>query len=262
MEETFNAWAGHAGLRQRRYVGLGLPLLAVLPPEQRVALLAHELAHFRNGDPLRSRLVSTAIVTLDGWYLGLRPPSIWPGQQQGDSEMGGFIAFVSTLLSNVTMYLLSWIPRSLTTVAVHLAWDTSQRAEYLADRLGAEVSGGEPFARMLASLLLDDLVPLAAQRAELRADSPGAIEELGAQISEMPLREGQRRHRAAALEETCLDATHPPLAYRIALLRVRPAAGRVRLSADESAAIDAELRDAYAWADGRLRDGYRRRLYF
>lgn len=64
VDGEVNAFMGSSGFPPRRVLGLGLPLLYALPPQERVAVIAHELAHARNGDPTRTGLIGTA---LDGW---------------------------------------------------------------------------------------------------------------------------------------------------------------------------------------------------
>src|SRR5207244_8660082 len=73
VDETVNAYWQVSGLRRRRVLGLGVPLLAILEPQERVALVAHELAHARNGDVGRTLVVSSALRTLEEIYLTLTP---------------------------------------------------------------------------------------------------------------------------------------------------------------------------------------------
>ncbi|MFN3629436.1 MAG: M48 family metalloprotease [Casimicrobiaceae bacterium] len=40
------------------------PLMAILSPEERIAVMAHELSHGANGDPLRGTFLSGAVNTL------------------------------------------------------------------------------------------------------------------------------------------------------------------------------------------------------
>src|SRR5438034_377637 len=50
VDHGFNASWSVVGARRTHMLTLGLPLLTVLSPEQRVAIVAHEFAHGRNGD--------------------------------------------------------------------------------------------------------------------------------------------------------------------------------------------------------------------
>src|SRR5262245_20961627 len=53
IDARFNASAGTMGPTRRRIMVLGLPLLAVLRPQERVALIGHEVGHFINHDSRR-----------------------------------------------------------------------------------------------------------------------------------------------------------------------------------------------------------------
>src|SRR5438094_618563 len=73
ISASFNAEWAVLGWRRRRTLTLGLPLLTVLPPQPRAALIAHELAHARNGDSTRGFFVGGAINALSTWYGILGP---------------------------------------------------------------------------------------------------------------------------------------------------------------------------------------------
>jgi Zn-dependent protease with chaperone function len=77
VDATFNASYTRVGLRGRPVLSLGLPLLAVLDPQQKVALMAHEMAHGVNGDPVRSLFVGSAVDALQAWYNLLHPRALW-----------------------------------------------------------------------------------------------------------------------------------------------------------------------------------------
>jgi Zn-dependent protease with chaperone function len=69
----FNASWTPVGIRRRRVMTLGLPLVSVLEPQELVALIAHEHAHARNGDATRGLFVGTAINGLATLYGILEP---------------------------------------------------------------------------------------------------------------------------------------------------------------------------------------------
>ncbi len=64
IDEEFNAGFGRYGLQWKRLLELGLPLLTILEPQERIAILSHELAHGVNGDPARGFVMQTTISTL------------------------------------------------------------------------------------------------------------------------------------------------------------------------------------------------------
>jgi hypothetical protein len=72
VDHRLNASWSVVGLRRRRVLTLGLPLLMLLEPQQRVALVAHELAHERNGDATHGLVVGSSVRALAEFYDGDR----------------------------------------------------------------------------------------------------------------------------------------------------------------------------------------------
>jgi heat shock protein HtpX len=72
----FNAVFNQVGWQRKKILYLGLPLFSSLDGQEKVALLAHEVAHGVNGDPNRSFFVGTAIGSLATWYGFLRPDGL------------------------------------------------------------------------------------------------------------------------------------------------------------------------------------------
>src|SRR5436189_272087 len=60
IHTDFNAGFQKVGWRQKTVLSLGYPLWIALTDKERVALIAHELAHDVNGDSTRSRIIGTA----------------------------------------------------------------------------------------------------------------------------------------------------------------------------------------------------------
>jgi Zn-dependent protease with chaperone function len=213
-------------------VALGLPLVTVLSPAERVALVAHELAHGRNGDSRRGLFVGSAVQGLVELYELLAPSG-------GESALDVLHAAVFWPLSRPILWLLH--------LESHLLLQDAQRAEYLADALAAEVAGTDAVVALSESLLL----------------APSFFTELDDMVGRVDSRERDRRRRIARLESSRLDATHPPTALRIELLEQRPRlSASVRLSPDSSAAIDAELGDNRPHLADALIDEQRDRIYY
>jgi Zn-dependent protease with chaperone function len=118
----------------------------------------------------------------------------------------------------------------------------SQRAEYLADALGAQVAETRAAASMLQKL---GLVGNFARRASgIRIDMP-FLDEWRDSISRLPDRKRERIRRVSQLEASRLSATHPRTASRLRVIRGRPASiGSVVLSVAVSQRLDKELRSA------------------
>jgi Zn-dependent protease with chaperone function len=65
------------GWRRRRVLMLGSGPLAVLAPQELVALIAHELGHARNGDARRGLVVGSAVSGLAELHALMVPPDVW-----------------------------------------------------------------------------------------------------------------------------------------------------------------------------------------
>ncbi len=147
----------------------------------------------------------------------------------------------------------------------HLLWRDSQRAEYLADHLSARVAGTDAALSALHMLCLANTCVGLRWDARLVQDvAEGSItdlyEELRGRVARLPERERDRVRRVERLASFRLDATHPPTAYRIALLDARPALDpTVHLSPGESVALARELAAVEHRAQEQIVEAYKRR---
>lgn len=235
----FNASYRICGWRQAPYMELGLPLLLALSPQERVALIAHELSHGVNGDPMRGRLLFGSVGSLVQWGVSLRPLSI--GQAGNGQPMGPLVSLVAIPFEMTLLLLSELLIRSALGVQT-LVLHESQRAEYFADRLAASVASSAAMASGLEKLYLIDEADAAIRRVALT----GAEEPLSGIVSQAIGRvdaQTLERHRAesrAKLHQ--VDATHPPTALRVEMLRRRRLLdATVELSSHENRQIDDEL---------------------
>jgi Zn-dependent protease with chaperone function len=230
---------------------LGLPLLAALEPQERVALIGHELGHARNGDSSRGLFVGSAIRGLASWYTVLAPHGTtgMAGSVQRDSDLR-----LAEHVANVFLWVLSRPPLLLFHVEVGLLLHDSRRAEFLADAIGARVSGSDAAIALHEKLLLSSsFEQVVRQCAHPSATDVDVFDAAKSFLDTVPRRERERRRRVAMLEASTLGSTHPPTGQRIRLLEQRPVrSAQVTLTAGESEQIDREL--------GRLRKPLQRRL--
>jgi Zn-dependent protease with chaperone function len=210
FDMEFNAAFGRAGWRRRNILHLGLPFWAILDDDERVALVAHELAHGANRDFDRGFLVGGAITTLHYWCRILTPP---------EYVSGGVVALGMFLLR-----CLSLIPRCLRFILAHLRWRGSQRAEYLADHCAATVGGTAAVLSLLGKLHFERDYRLVREWVAQGYKRASLFDALRQRVTWVPPRELERLHRVAQASAARLDVTHPPVANRIALLKARPAA--------------------------------------
>lgn len=252
VNADYNASWSIVGLRRQRVLTLGLPLLAALDPQERVALIAHELAHARNGDSSRGFIVGGALNAIAEAY----------GSLTNASDTLAFSDFpVVQWLTHGLLWLVSRPVLGLYYVLLLLLLRDSQRAEYLADALGARVAGSKAEIGSQEKLLLESIFDTVALRS-LHGPDQRILEELRTAICDVPGRELERRRRIARLEGTRLSATHPPIARRLELIEARPVEpGEVLLDVERSIRIGEEVRLLEESIGRRIADNYRSSLY-
>ena len=256
ISADWNAFWAVVGARRRRVLVLGLPLLAALEPQERVALIAHEIGHDRNGDARRSLIVGSAVTGLDRLSDLLRPAPQYDSDYLSTAHFGP-IGWVSGGL----MWLVSRPVDAVLWLEARLLLRDMQRAEYLADARAAQVAGTEAAIALEERLLLWSAFELVVQQA-VHDNASDVLNRLRLSLQLVPDRERERRRRVARLEEARLEDTHPPSGLRIELLEGRAAVPpRVVLNSAQSRRIDTELEPLAARVDHELLDAFRGRLY-
>lgn len=243
----FNAFMGVAGLTGRSHLMLGLPILLSLTPQERVAIIAHELAHSVNRDPLRGLVAYQALNFL--WHLGsvLRPAVIF------DPDMG--LLSVAALPFTLLLLGLLWIPQGLAWLLLQLSGEASQRAEDRADLLAASVCGTPAALSGLDKLHLSELYSYSLHKQRLNPERPHAFAEFAHQLSVYPPDKLAALRRRLTGQLLRLDASHPPTSYRMAVVCAHPQPATVRLQPARAQNIEAELapligpvqREAFSW---------------
>ncbi|CAN5791953.1 hypothetical protein BH24DEI2_BH24DEI2_00120 [soil metagenome] len=252
ISPDFNASFSQVGLRQKKVLTLGAPLLFLLDGEELVALISHELAHGVNGDPLRGLYVGTALSTLLNWHDVLHPRTLL------ESFLDIFI-----LPPRLAVYLLAKLCEAAANLLLSLSWRDSQRAEYLADYLAATVSGTEAQLGVLRKLNLSGTFQTTLQQVALEQQRDvGFFETFAANVAKLPERELERLRRLERLPSSRVDTTHPPTVYRLDFQTAHPQQGRVRLSPEDDERLRRELSRAHPKLQKRLVDAFRSNLYY
>ncbi|MEU6442290.1 M48 family metallopeptidase [Streptomyces sp. NPDC047046] len=247
IDAEVNASAMRYGARGRMLLTLGLPLWEILGPEQRLALLGHELAHHAHGDTRHGRVLATASRSLETWDYYLAP--------EGHSAR----AWLNTLVLRPPW----WLVRAARSGLTRLCLRSSLRAEYLADRSAARVASTRAATELLdrilvadaafAALSLEDAkaarVVVGSRAARGQRPEPATErslwDRLAASAASVPETEYERRRRLAVRHGHRVDSTHPPTHLRReALLAGPPRQPLVRLDAERERRVAAEMAGA------------------
>ncbi|MET9962916.1 M48 family metallopeptidase [Streptomyces sp. NPDC006326] len=241
-----NAAVTTYGLRQRRVMYLGLGLWEILSPQERVALLGHELGHFAHGDVRRGFVTAGALRALDTWFHALAP--VRPHRL-----LDRFV--------NATTFVPRWAVFGLLVLLDHLTLRESQRGEYLADVSAARAGSTGAAVGLMDRLLVSSSVgpelrreSVAAQMSGGRAGREardraehGLWERLAAHMAAVPDHEYERLRRVAQRRGHSVDTTHPPTHLRRHCAATGgPHPAQVVYDEDLAAGVAAELAPARA----------------
>ncbi|MDX6261590.1 MAG: hypothetical protein QOH84_3278 [Kribbellaceae bacterium] len=231
---------GRVGWRFTPVISIGLSLWAGLRPQERVAVLAHELGHGKNGDALHGWVVGSALAALEEIQLTV-------SEQPLDDYRDDVIAYhgdgrSASLFNRILEMTVGLAARGVHWLLTLVDLRAGQREEYLADRRAAEIAGSEATAWALERLPLGETSYRALERALRFGSEVEPLEAATRAVREIPAREVERRIRVSRLRETRSDTSHPPTNLRTKLIRARPAQhALVVLGTDENRAIDREL---------------------
>jgi Zn-dependent protease with chaperone function len=240
---------------------LGLGLWSVLSPEERVALIAHEVGHQVNDDRRRTWLARTAADAMGRWSRMLSPRTERPALR--------ILARIAGVVGFVAMLPFSLTARGLGSVLSGLAGRQGQAAEYYADELSAAVAGTDAVHGLLEKSMLAAIYDHELTRAVRFRDPLSPWDELAKFALTIPETERERHRRVGRLRLAAVDATHPPTQLRADVVASAPAApatvtldgGRLRavnseiegIEEDATAIMRAALRGQDAFARPALR---------
>jgi Zn-dependent protease with chaperone function len=198
IDDSFSAYVVQN--KKQLVLGIGAPFWEALTAQQRRAVVAHEIAHLVNGDPARKWIVAVALQMLEKWELLI------------ESERSGAEQAVAAML----MWPLRWAVAVLNETIRTLLYVQSQRAEYLADALAAQVAGVDAVKQALFTSGLVDLI--AKQLAEAHGVGTARGRDVIRWIVQ-PLNTIGASERTVYLQQYdsaihAVDVAHPPTAFR------------------------------------------------
>ena len=224
VDGELSAHVVSVGWRMRPAVVLGLPLWTMLRPEQRLALLAHELGHLRGRDTAAAALVSRAHQVLERLATLLVP---LPRDAYGDIEDAWSPGWEQSTAFGNRMGTALLRVVSLPFVALLLGFERlvavdAQRREYVADLAAARVAGPAAVVRLLFTVSGLPGIHTTVAAAVRRGDDPfDALEAVAARPALGPGQLAAAR-RSAAESGRRWDDSHPRDDLRISLLEALP----------------------------------------
>jgi heat shock protein HtpX len=228
LDGQVNASVMREGFPPRFSLTLGLPLMFALHPQERLAVLAHELAHEVNGDPGRGQWIWAAMRVLFTLEIALAPEE-W-------SQVGA-----TGLIVNALRWLLVWPVHGLLWTFNALLGEASQRAEFRADLMAAAVSGSAAAVSGLDKLHFAELLELALQKQRSNPERPHAFLELRYTWDHLNPQQQARQREQTSLERLRLDSSHPPTADHIEVLSRHALPGVLTLTEERAHLIETEL---------------------
>jgi Zn-dependent protease with chaperone function len=234
LSPEFNASYTVLGWRRRAVLVIGYPVWNILEPQERLALLGHELGHGVNGDSRRGLLVGSSLGS-----LGELSRTLVSRGASTDGE--GLLVMVSAAAAQVMLRVLSLPVIGLGMLQERLLAQSGQRAEYYADHLSAEVAGAAHAVGSLGKIRLASGSMISLRAATIRRES----DIWAAQREWLRGRTAEDHARVVAAEEAephRVDASHPPTGLRMRAVRSRVYGGDVLVSnTAEMAVVDREL---------------------
>lgn len=204
----FNAYIVEFNSRER-IVGIGAPLWLALDHRERLALLAHEVAHLANNDPARGRLTGVAMMTLSRWFDLFSPSLV-------DNEYNAEVIDERGFLAQLWGGLFGGVVDAIALAYEKLIFVESQRAEYLADILAASVAGAPAVQSVFRKTILEPLAGDFVPRCYYDGSRELRLFEGMADAVATPDADAAERLFAEAAETLhSVDSTHPPTRYRI-----------------------------------------------
>ncbi|WP_117212954.1 M48 family metalloprotease [Allorhizocola rhizosphaerae] len=232
---AWDAFGVTVGLRRRRVLMLGLPLWASLRPQERVAVLAHEMGHFANGDLRIGLATSPALQT-----FGILADVLHQDRPEAREDL--FIQFFAEWAARPFLLAASHTCRIVHMGLNAIGARQAQRAEYYADELAVRVGGSAAVLGALDALsTADGLTTVIGARSRSGQRGDGWRE--GVEKARANLRDRFPTIRQLTIRrDASLFASHPPAGLRHAVVGAGAhRAPAIVLSDARAAAIDAEL---------------------
>jgi heat shock protein HtpX len=205
-----------------------LPLWTILSHQEKVALLAREIAHLSHPDASRRFLVQNAFAALARWCWLLVPPARRIAILHGGRRPGQ-ITFGAEVATNLLMQVVSLIPQLLYHAMAYLLWPEQQQAEYRADRAAAAIAGTAAMRSLLEKCQLEGVFKMAVQKKALYHPQLDLFVEIRQRTAELTNQEWTRIKQTNEQGHTRQESSYPPTVYRLNVLATDPQLGKPEL---------------------------------
>jgi heat shock protein HtpX len=138
QDSSINAFATGPS-KSRSLVALSSGLVSQMSDEEIEAVIAHEIAHIKNGDMVTMAILQGLANT---FVVFLSRVCGWAASQAVDEDMSGLVYFVVYLVTNILLFIVAGLV---------LAW-FSRKREFRADEGAARLVGREKMQQALARL--------------------------------------------------------------------------------------------------------------
>lgn len=208
VDRSFGASYVISGFGRKKWLVLGLPYFSALSPEEKLAVIAHELGHHANRDVTVNTLLRGVQSALGRLFMALYPKTDY-------SEFLSFLATWQEWLRKALAYAVL-APWYLLGFAV---WRDSQRAEYYADYASASVAGAQAAVSALRKCCYSPTYYKTLEQVAQFQYTGKLFEEYRGRIRTVPSRELERIRLVTEILEEAVESTHPPIRYRMAYMQ-------------------------------------------
>lgn len=214
---SWNATTARIGWRQTRVMTLGVPLLLALTPQQMVALVGHELGHFKYEDSRRRLLLQPARTTFGRLARLVKPPTHAALLGRGLNPY--LAALLAWQLVGGTAYLLLWSVHAAVNAAMSAQ---DRRIELRADRLAARAAGTTVVLEMLDVLAALENLSGYVQRHVDEGQAAASWRRFMRSVHEREADLRPARRQLSIRTDASLFASHPSAGRRHQWLSAQP----------------------------------------
>lgn len=227
----------HDSFGRRRVLLVGMALWALLDDGARQAAVVHELAHQAERDPRRFGPVGVVRGWLLQWSHQLRPgaqrsaagrPSyelhlIDPQVVRRSTQAGLDRSSVTRVVGDAFLAAVGGVVRATSRLLDRLIFVPHQRAELRADQIAMRLAGTDAVRELLAVVPFRRRAGLSAHQSLRRTDGVGLCETVVDHLRAMPDHQREGLAVAVSNEEVTADQVHAPVRLRRELVDRLPA---------------------------------------